>query len=89
VTGFLKGKIIKIEILSFLPSSLPFTQLGSQRRDEWEEGTDLSLHSFRSLPHPTGDRKVRSWLGGSVSRLVPHLIPSARSLRLTRWRWSA
>lgn len=39
MTGFLKGKIIKIEILSFLPSSLPFTQLGSQRRDEWgEEG---------------------------------------------------
>lgn len=31
------------------------------------EGTDLSLHSFRSLPHPTGDRKVRSWLGGSRS----------------------
>ena len=25
MTGFLKGKIIKIEILSFLPSSLPFT----------------------------------------------------------------
>lgn len=50
MTGFLKGKIIKIEILSFLPSSLPFTQLGSQRRDEWEEGNSSFIQVLYFLP---------------------------------------
>lgn len=60
MTGFLKGKIIKIEILSFLPSSLPFTQLGSQRRDEWEEGTVGTGGANRRLTTVTPAKKLPS-----------------------------
>lgn len=94
MTGFLKGKIIKIEILSFLPSSLPFTQLGSQRRDEWgEEGGRVKwIISFGRVSGPpiVGSLHLRIWFTfcrpwPRSSRLVPFRL-SLGTLPTVGWK---